>query len=341
MKKFEIYLLTQLLKSFFLIFFIFIGISWLLQASRLLNLVTLHKIAIEKVFLLSINIIPNIITNIVPFIILFGLLLTCIKLYKDKEIVAAYTLGISVRNIIKPIIIYSLSVFSISLVLSFIISPYYYDNFKKNEFNLRNNLDIENIGLNSFYNFGNEIVINFDKKNDEFINLMIFQTKPSKSIILANKAKMYLEDNKLNLELFDGFKTDIKEKSNETLQYEKYNLSLDLKKNEVYNNLDINTFGLKKLFFEKNKQNLLIINQRLVDSLLLISIIFFLTQNLLLRLQFNLFNIFLIAIIGIFIIFLDNILGNLSSKNIFIIFLMYLNILIPIITLKNLRIYKK
>ena len=263
------------------------------------------------------------------------------KLYKDKEIVAAYTLGISVRNIIKPIIIYSLSVFSISLVLSFIISPYYYDNFKKNEFNLRNNLDIENIGLNSFYNFGNEIVINFDKKNDEFINLMIFQTKPSKSIILANKAKMYLEDNKLNLELFDGFKTDIKEKSNETLQYEKYNLSLDLKKNEVYNNLDINTFGLKKLFFEKNKQNLLIINQRLVDSLLLISIIFFLTQNILLRLQFNLFNIFLIAIIGIFIIFLDNILGNLSSKNIFIIFLMYLNILIPIITLKNLRIYKK
>ena len=341
MKKFEIYLLTQLLKSFFLIFFIFIGISWLLQASRLLNLVTLHKIAIEKVFLLSINIIPNIITNIVPFIILFGLLLTCIKLYKDKEIVAAYTLGISVRNIIKPIIIYSLSVFSISLVLSFIISPYYYDNFKKNEFNLRNNLDIENIGLNSFYNFGNEIVINFDKKNDEFINLMIFQTKPSQSITLANKAKMNLEDNKLNLELFDGFKTDIKEKSNETLQYEKYNLSLDLKKNEVYNNLDINTFGLKKLFFEKNKQNLLIINQRLVDSLLLISIIFFLTQNILLRLQFNLFNIFLIAIIGIFIIFLDNILGNLSSKNIFIIFLMYLNILIPIITLKNLRIYKK
>ena len=312
-----------------------------MQASRLLNLVTLHKIAIEKVFLLSINIIPNIITNIVPFIILFGLLLTCIKLYKDKEIVAAYTLGISVRNIIKPIIIYSLSVFSISLVLSFIISPYYYDNFKKNEFNLRNNLDIENIGLNSFYNFGNEIVINFDKKNNEFINLMIFQTKPSKSITLANKAKMNLEDNKLNLELFDGFKTDIKEKSNETLQYEKYNLSLDLKKNEVYNNLDINTFGLKKLFFEKNKQNLLIINQRLVDSLLLISIIFFLTQNILLRLQFNLFNIFLIAIIGIFIIFLDNILGNLSSKNIFIIFLMYLNILIPIITLKKLRIYKK
>ena len=116
---------------------------------------------------------------------------------------------------------------------------------------------------------------------------------------------------------------------------------MDLKKNEVYNNLDINTFGLKKLFFEKNKQNLLIINQRLVDSLLLISIIFFLTQNILLKLQFNLFNIFLIAIIGIFIIFLDNILGNLSSKNIFIIFLMYLNILIPIITLKKLRIYKK
>ena len=330
MKKIEIYLLMQILKSFFLIFFILIGISWLLQGTRLLNLITIHKVPIIKVFFLSINIIPNIITSILPFIIIISVLLTSIKLYRDKELIALFTLGISSKSIIKPILLFTILVFTSSLFISFYISPYYYNIFKKDEFDLRNNLDIKNIGLNNFFNFNDEIIINFEKNDNQYVNLFIFQKNPVKNIILANKAEMDLENNILNLNLFNGYKTEIFEKSNETLTYDQYSFSLNLDNNKVYDNSNSNTFNLNKLLGNQNPEDYLIINQRIVDSLMILSLIFIIIRYLLIRLEFSAINILSVSILCIIIIFLDNILGNLTMKNISFIFLMYLNLFIPL-----------
>ncbi|PPR43092.1 MAG: hypothetical protein CFH21_00908 [Alphaproteobacteria bacterium MarineAlpha5_Bin11] len=328
MKKIEIYLLNQILKSFFLIFFIFTGISWLLQATRLIYLVTLHKIPLIKVFILSIYIIPNIITNILPFIIFFSILLTSIKLYRDKELISAYSLGVSARRMVNPFLIFISTMFVISLGISYYISPYYYNNFKKNEYNLRTNLDIENIGLGIFYNINENTVINFEKDSNNIKNFLIYQND-TKNIIIAKKTEMEISDNKLDLKLFEGYKTQIKESSYETLIYDKYNFSINLDTKEEYNSYDTNTFNLNRLLAEKNKKNYLIINQRLVDSLLLLTITYLILKFLIINLNFNAGKILSISIVSVIIIFFDNILGNLSINNVMYISLMYLNIFFP------------
>ena len=235
------------------------------------------------------------------------------------------------RIIFAIFIIFTVFIFTISLLLSFFLSPFFYGNFKKNEFDLRTNLDIDNIGLNNFYNFNDEIVINFEKETDNFVNLLIFQTKPSNNLIFANKSEMELNKNKLNMKLFNGYKMEIKENSFETLLYDKYNFSINLDNNEVYNDSDTNTYGLLRLLKESNEINYLIINQRIVDSFLLITIIFLIGKYILLSVKFNYLNISYVTLICIFIIFLDNILGNLSMKNNIFIFLMYANVFIPMI----------
>ena len=53
-------------------------------------------------------------------------------------------------------------------------------------------------------------------------------------------------------------------------------------------------------------------------------------KYLLIRLEFSAINILSVSILCIIIIFLDNILGNLTMKNISFIFLMYLNLFIPL-----------
>ena len=112
-----------------------------------------------------------------------------------------------------------------------------------------------------------------EKETDNFVNLLIFQTKPSNNLIFANKSEMELNKNKLNMKLFNGYKMEIKENSFETLLYDKYNFSINLDNNEVYNDSDTNTYGLLRLLKESNEINYLIINQRIVDSFLLITII--------------------------------------------------------------------
>lgn len=327
MKKIEIYLLKQIIKSFFLIFFIFIGISWLLQTTRLLNLIVINKIPIFKVFLLSIYIIPNTIVTIAPFIVFISILLTCLKLNKDKEIIAAYTLGINSKNIIKPFYIFSFLILISILALSFYISPYAYGSYKENEFNLRTSLDIKNIGLNNFFEFNNEIIINFEKKDNDFINLFIYQKNPKENLIIANRTRMELEDNNLYLKLYDGFKAELKKESNEILVFDKYNFQLNLDNKQEYNNTDTNTYGFNKLV---NDKNYLLINQRLIDALLLVTLIYFIINNLLIKLKFSTLNLVSIIVLSISFIFFDNILANLKMNDQILLSIMYINCLMPI-----------
>ncbi|MBG76764.1 MAG: hypothetical protein CMI98_02695 [Pelagibacteraceae bacterium] len=334
MRKIEIYFLSQILKSFFLIFFIFIGISWLLQTTRLLNLIVVNKIPVFNVFILSINIIPNTLIMIAPFIVLISILLTCLKLFKDKELIASYTLGINYKIILRPFYFFSFIVLLSSLFISFFLSPYSYDSYKKKEFDLRTNLDIENIGLENFFEFNNEIIMNFEKEENNFTNLFIFQKNPKNNLIIANKTEMELNDNKLELKLFDGFKAEFKETSNEILVFDKYNFQLNLNKNEEYDNSDENTFNIIKLI---NDKNYLLINQRIIDGLLLISLIYLITNNLLIKLRFTNINVTLIIIISILIIFFDNIFASLNiNENLKILF-MYINIFIPLMISLGIR----
>ena len=95
--KINNYLFIQLIKYFFLILFIFLSVAWILQLTRLFTITNFMHIEIIDVLMLSLYLIPNIITVIIPFIIIFGLLLCFIKLNKDNELIAILTLGIGLR----------------------------------------------------------------------------------------------------------------------------------------------------------------------------------------------------------------------------------------------------
>ena len=90
MNKLNLYVFKELLKGFFLIFFIFISIAWLLQFTRLISISNLLQIDTLSILILSIYLIPNLFTIILPFIVIIGISITFIKLYKDREIISIY-----------------------------------------------------------------------------------------------------------------------------------------------------------------------------------------------------------------------------------------------------------
>ena len=83
--KIKIYLFSQIIKYFFLILFIFLSVAWLLQITRLFTVTNFLHIDVLDILLLSLYLIPNLITVILPFILIFSLLLCFIKLKKDNE----------------------------------------------------------------------------------------------------------------------------------------------------------------------------------------------------------------------------------------------------------------
>ena len=108
MFKIHKYIFLEISKGFLLIFFIFLSISWLLQFTRLISLTNLIQVDIFTIFYLSIFLIPNIITIIMPFVIMFGLIVTFIKLHKDRELISIFSLGLNIKTILRPLTYFSI-----------------------------------------------------------------------------------------------------------------------------------------------------------------------------------------------------------------------------------------
>ncbi len=104
--KINKYVFFQIIKSCALIFFIFISIAWLLQLTRLFTVTYLIQIDIFSIIYLSIFLIPNLLSITMPFILIFGILLSFIKLNKDKEIIAIYSIGLGLKPIKYSIIFF-------------------------------------------------------------------------------------------------------------------------------------------------------------------------------------------------------------------------------------------
>ena len=52
---------------------------------------------------LSLFLLPNLVNVIIPFIIIFGVVITFIKMDRDKEIIAIYSLGLNINVIKNPL----------------------------------------------------------------------------------------------------------------------------------------------------------------------------------------------------------------------------------------------
>ena len=96
------------MQIFFLILFIFLSISWILQLTRLLTITNFINIETIDIIILSFYLIPNIITIIVPFILIFGLLLCFIKLNNDNELIAILSLGQGLKHFKKVFVFLAL-----------------------------------------------------------------------------------------------------------------------------------------------------------------------------------------------------------------------------------------
>ena len=116
MNKINLYIFNQIVKSCTLVFFIFVSIAWLMQISRIFTMMSNLNVQFLDILSLSVWLIPNLINVTLPFISIFGLVLAFIKFERDKEIIAIFSLGLSISEIKKPLIFI--------LIISCIISDY-------------------------------------------------------------------------------------------------------------------------------------------------------------------------------------------------------------------------
>ena len=267
-----------------------------------------------------------------PFIIIFGLILAFIKFDKDKELIAIFSLGLSINEIKKPLVTIGFMFIVFYIILNFFISPYIYQKYKEKEFQLRSTVNINDITLSNFLKIDN-IILDFKKNNKKFEDIFINFINEDKieNIIFADKGEIKKEDEKIIFNLIDGFKLSILENSNEKLEFQNYKLEFQTgsKKNN-YRIFDRNSQTIFELIQNKNTGMII---ERIFDFFVLLIIMILFYQYNINKNQFKIREIFIFLILSIFICVGHNIIKNIELQLTISLILNLLNIFSVIIFL--------
>jgi len=309
--RIKIYLFIQISKYFFLILFIFLSIAWSLQITRLFAITNFLHIEVFDIILLSIYLIPNLITVIIPFILIFGLLLCFIKLKRDNELIAILSLGLGLRTLKMPLFSFCFIIISIFLMLNFYLAPKVYEIYKIKEFELRNTIDFNNMAFSNFLNLNNSTILDFKKNDNSYSEIFINYNDEKENIVYAKKGNIFSENSQYKFQLIDGFKISIDENQQiEKLEFLNYVLRIDFKNINNSILVDKNTFTI---FDDFNNKNYLNISYKVWDIFLIIFIILFFYRNNLKIINFNIINNIYFSCTCISILIFNQILKNLET----------------------------
>ncbi len=310
LSKINSYILLQIAKSCTLIFFIFISIAWLLQLTRLLSLTNMIQIDIFSVFLLSIFLVPNLITVIMPFIIIFGILLCFIKLNKDKEIISLFSLGLSMTPIKYSLIVFSIIILFIHIILNFYLSPKIYDAYKFKEFELRNTIDFNKIITSNFLKLNNNTTLDFQKDVNGFKDIFISSIRDEEKIIYAKRGIIKNEKDKFVFQLNKGFRINIINNNEiEKIEFENYTVKVDNNNSTEFNRHDKNSLTIFDDIRNGDKLN---ISFKIFDILLLILIIFLFYYNNISNYNLSLANNLIFVTYSITILIINQFFKNIN-----------------------------
>ena len=323
--KINLYIFSQIIKSCLLIFFIFISIAWLLQITRLFTLTNLIQIDILNIINLSFFLIPNLLSVILPFIIIFGILFCFIKLNNDKEIIAIFTLGLQMKPIKYSLIFFSTIIAIFYIFLNFYISPKIYEIYKFKEFELRNTIDFNKMISTNFFKINKNTTLDFKKNDNSFEDVFINFIDTEENIIFAKKGNIRNENNNFIFQLTNGFKLSINDNINqiEKLEFKNYVLELSNDNDVKFSNYDRNSLTI---FDDINNKDYLNIAYKIFDILLCLNIVFVFYRNNIVNNNFSIKNNLYFIIFSIFLLLINQLIKNSG-----IIFEQYLIILFSII----------
>ena len=310
-KRINFYIFIQILKSCSLIFFIFITIAWLMQLTRLFTLSNLVQIDILDIIYLSFFLLPNLFSVILPFILIFGILLCFIKLNKDKELIAIFSLGLDLKPFKSSLIMFSLIILIFYSFLNFFISPKIYEIYKFKEFDLRNTLNLNKVVTTNFLKINDGTTLDFKKNKNSYEDIFINFKNNSDNIIFAKNGKIKTEKNNIIFKLKNGYKLNIDGDEIEKLEFTEYTISFNNENNSNFNNYDRNSLTLFDDLYNKDYLN---ISFKIYDIFLSLIIIYIFYINNLKKNNFSLRNNLVYIISSLFLLVLNQLLKNSETN---------------------------
>lgn len=229
------YILSEIIPSFLLGVFVFIGILLMFQALRLTEFLLVHGIKwstlIKIMSYMSVSFLPM----LLPMSLLFAVLLTYNRLSMDSEVIAFKSCGVNTGTLITPAVFFSLVVLIISSQTSFYLAPWGNRQFEVLINRMGNTKAAASIKEGTFSEGFFDMVVYANKVNgqtNEMENVFIYDEKNPNTpmTIIASKGQIIPDQthpgHSVLLRLFNG-QIHRRTENHTVINYDSYDIYLN------------------------------------------------------------------------------------------------------------------
>jgi lipopolysaccharide export system permease protein len=344
------HIFKHLLSLFALICFVCTGIVWLSQALKLVYLVT-KGISIKTFFILTLLTLPSLLLTIIPISAFLSTLYYYNKIKNDREMIVMENCGLNYLQIAKPSIFLSLILAAICYSISLYLLPLSYGKLKTKLDSLKESYSTALLQAKTFNPISKNVTLYFDKKynNGSLGGLVVFdyreQDKPA--IIFAKIGKIMIKPDSLVFRLAQGSRQNTNAEGNiELMDFD--DLIVNIQSNaskRKRESTDIQEKYLYELFSPKTEENIFRVSklraeghQRLAWPLFNIALIMVALATIIPSVYNRRGNIKPLrdaAFIAVGIVMLNFTISNLSIKNHWLDYFIYLNLSMAILISYN------
>ena len=225
------YLIYNYIKYLTIFLFSFLITIWASQTIRLLEIGVSYNDLFEIVYL-TILLIPSYIINIFHLILIFSVFFLNYKFNNTNElfIISQY---VKRKLISKNFLVINIIIFLILIINSEYISQQLYKDYKQKEVELRGEFKVQVQNSKREFKLDDHFVIFFDKFEDDiFFNpkAIIFSDD---LLVESENAKITYNDNKINLEFYNGSRVSSSKKEKSITNFLKFNFYIENNSEEI------------------------------------------------------------------------------------------------------------
>ena len=211
MKLLNRYILRESIIFFLINLFTFTGILLTIRMLQFAALIINKGVAPKYIINIFISIIPTFLEIAIPMAALLGVMLAFARMSGDSEIIVMRGVGVSLIEMIKPIIFLAAAFFLISLYISRNLSPWGNNSLEQNLFEIAQNKSTSGLNEGVFNKLGKITLYSeeIDDKDGNLKKVLIDDKRDEKSrkIIFAQSGRILSnpEDRSIILKLENGY----------------------------------------------------------------------------------------------------------------------------------------
>jgi len=235
-------ILFEMIPTFLINLFFFTFIFLMTTILDITNMIINYKIDMTSIALMLIYSMPFFLEFIIPMSIMMAVLLTFLRMSSDNEIVALKASGVSIYRLLPPVLFFCLLGCLLTGFMAIYALPWGRVSFKELAYQIaikHVNVGVKERVFNDTFEGIMLYVSKIDPKSKELIDVFIEDQRTGNivSSVVAPTGRLISNPEELvfNLKLNNGSinQVNLEKKSVHTIQFDTYEINLDLKKTET------------------------------------------------------------------------------------------------------------